>query len=220
MSAGRRAVRHTVRNGGSTVNVSMPKIHAIAGTFRRTLALIVIACVGVALAVGVASPAGAATQTRVTKGEAEAVFQSLFTAGFFVIGNTPAAPHAAPLADEQKPVIMSPISSGPDEPFCVLDWHVIRVGLGSNVLSDLVGSNVRIWLDGAELALTSTAIKPVVGIPPGNYWRAFGIVVPPGTPTAGPHTLRAVEHFGDGHDESDQTSINVGSPDSPQCTGS
>jgi hypothetical protein len=199
----------------------MPKVHAIAGTLRRTLGLIVIACVGVALTVGVASSAGAATPTRVTKGEAEAVFQSLFTAGFFVIGNTPAAPHAAPLADEQKPVIMSPISSGPDEPFCVLDWHVIRVGLGSDVLSDLVGSYVRIWLDGAELALTSTAIKPVVGLPPGAfYWLAFGVVVPPGTPTAGPHTLTAVEHFGDGHDESDHTTINVGSADSPQCTGS
>jgi hypothetical protein len=197
----------------------MPKIHAIAGRLRRTLGLIVIACVGVALAVGVASPAGAATPTRVTKGQAEAVFQSQLTGGS-VVRDTPALPHAAPIADEVKPVIMSPIASGPDEPFCVLDWHVIRVGLGSNVLSDLVGSNVRIWLDGAELALTSTAIKPVVGIPPGNYWRAFGIVVPPGTPTAGPHTLRAVEHFGDGHDESDQTSINVGSPDSPQCTGS
>jgi hypothetical protein len=216
MSASRRAVRHIVRNGGPTVNVSSP---AIAGTFRRTVRLIVIASVGVALAVGVASPAVAATPTRVTKGEAEAVFQSLFTAGFFVIGNTPAAPYAAPLASEQKPVIMSPISSGPDEPFCVLDWHVIRVGLGSDLLSDLVGAHVRIWLDGVELAITSTAIKPVVGLPRPNYWQAFGVVVPPGTPTAGQHMLTTFFHWGPG-DETDQTTINVGSADSPQCTGS
>jgi hypothetical protein len=95
------------------------------------------------------------------------------------------------------------------------------VGLGSDVRSDLVGSSVRIWLDGAELALTSTAVKPVVGLPPGAfYWLAFGVVVPPGTPTAGAHTLTAFLHFGNGEEETDQTTINVGSADSPQCTGS
>ena len=143
----------------------------------------------------------------------------VFTAGFFVIGNTPAAPHAAPLADEQKPVIMSPISSGPDEPFCVLDWHVIRVSLQSDVRSDLTGSNVRIWLDGAELAITRTAIKPLL-LFPGFDNVAFGVVVPPGTPTAGPHTLTAILDFADGTSETDQTTINVGSADSPACNGS
>jgi hypothetical protein len=200
------------------VNVSMPKIHAIARTFPRTVGLLVIASVGVALAVGIASPAGAAIPTRVTEGEAQAVFQSQFTGGF-AIRDTPAASHAAPLADEVKPVVMSPISSSPDDPFCVLDWHVIRVSLGSNVLSELVGSNVRIWLDGAELAITSTAIKPLVHFP-GIYTQAFGVVVPPGTPTAGPHTLTAFLHFGNGFEETDQTTINVGSATSPACTGS
>ena len=182
------------------------------------MGLIVIASVGVALAVGIASPAGAAIPTRVTKGQAEAVFQSQFTGGF-AIEHTPAAPGAAPLADDLKPVIMSPISSSPDDPFCVLDWHVIRVSLGSDVLSDLLGSNVRIWLDGAELAITSTAIKPVVHFP-AQHRRAFGVVVPPGTPTAGPHTLTAFVHFGNGHEETDQTTINVGSATVRQCTGS
>jgi hypothetical protein len=199
----------------------MPKIHAIAGRFRRSLGLIVIACVGVALAVGVASPAGAATPTRVTKGQAEAVFQSQLTGGS-VVRDTPALPHAAPIADEVKPVIMSPIASGPDEPFCVLDWHVIRVSIQIDDRSILEGTTVQIWLDGAELAITRTAIKPWLNSPvgPGFYQAAFGVVVPPGTPTAGPHTLTAFLHFGDGEEETDQTTINVGSADSPQCTGS
>jgi hypothetical protein len=199
----------------------MPKIHAIAGRLRRSLGLIVIACVGVALAVGVASPAGAATPTRVTKGQAEAVFQSQLTGGS-VVRDTPALPHAAPIADEVKPVIMSPIASGPDEPFCVLDWHVIRVSIQIDDRSILEGTTVQIWLDGAELAITRTAIKPWLNSPvgPGFYQAAFGVVVPPGTPTAGPHTLTAFLHFGDGEEETDQTTINVGSADSPQCTGS
>ena len=200
------------------MNVSMPKIHAIAGTFRRTMGLIVIACVGVALAVGIASPAGAAIPTRVTKGQAEAVFQTQATGGAAIEQN-PAAPGAAPLADNLKPVVMSPISSEPTDPFCVLDWHVIRVRLGSDVLSDLTGSNVLIWLDGAELAITRTAIKPSLAMP-GFDTVSYGVVVPPGTPTAGPHTLTAFLHFGNGEEETDQRTINVGSADSPQCTGS
>jgi hypothetical protein len=200
------------------VNVSMPKIHAIARTFPRTMGLIVIASVGVALAVGIASPAGAAIPTRVTKGQAQAVFQSQPTGGAAIQQN-PAAPGAAPLANREKPVIMSPISSGPDDPFCVLDWHVIKVSLFSDVRSDLSGSNVRIWLDGAELAITRTAIKPWLLIS-GFYAVSFGVVVPPGTPTAGPHTLTAFLHFGNGDEETDQTTINVGSATSPACTGS
>jgi hypothetical protein len=198
----------------------MPKIHAIAGTFPRTVGLLVIASVGVALAVGVASPAGAAIPTRVTRGQAEAVFQSQLTGGF-AIEQKSAAPGAAPVADELKPVVMSPISSTPDDPFCVLDWHVIRVSLQSDVLSDLTGSNVRIWLDGAELAITRTAIKPWVQSPlPGLHWVSYGVVVPPGTPTAGPHTLTATIDFADGTSETDQTTIIVGSATSPACTGS
>ena len=196
----------------------MRKIRVITAKFPSTLAVIVTASVGIALTVGIASPAGAAGPTRVTVGQAQAVFQSQFTGGF-AIRDTPAAAHAAPLADEVKPIVMSPISSGPDEPFCILDWHVIRVGLGSDVLSDLVGSYVRIWLDGADLAITSTAIKPVVHLP-GWHSQAFGVVVPPGMPSAGPHTLTAFLHFGNGQEETDQTTINVGSATSPQCTGS
>jgi hypothetical protein len=202
------------------VNMSMPKIHAIPRTFPRTVGLIVVASVGVALAVGGASPAGAAIPTRVTRGQAQAVFQSQLTGGF-AIEQKSAAPGAAPVADELKPVVMSPISSTPDDPFCVLDWHVIRVSLQSDVLSDLTGSTVRIWLDGAELAITRTAIKPWVQFPlPGFHWVSYGVVVPPGTPTAGTHTLTATIYFADGTSETDQTTINVGSATSPACTGS
>jgi hypothetical protein len=125
------------------------------------------------------------------------------------------------VADELKPVVMSPIRSTPDDPFCVLDWHVIRVSVQvpSDDRSILEGTTVQIWLDGAELAITKTAITPWL-LFPGFVNAAFGVVVPPGTPTAGPHTLMAVEHFGDGTEGTDQTTINVGSADSPQCTGS
>jgi hypothetical protein len=200
------------------VTISIPKVQPIGGMFPRTGRRVLIASVGVALAVGVASPAGAAIPTRVTKGQAQAVFQSSLTGGLAIDSN-PASPGAAPLADREKPVVMSPVRSSPDDPFCVLDWHVIKVSLFSDVRSDLTGSTVRIWLDGAELAITSTAIKPVVTFP-GLYAISYGVVVPPGTPTVGLHTLTAFIHFGDGTEETDQTTINVGSATSPQCTGS
>ena len=200
------------------MNVSMPKIHAIARTVPRTVGLIVIASVGLALAVGVASPAGAAIPTRVTKGQAEAVFQSQLTGGS-AIEMRSASPGAAPTADELKPVIMSPVRSTPDDPFCVLDWHVIRVSIQIDDRSILEGTTVQIWLDGAELAITRTAIKPWVQFPPFHTVN-YGVVVPPGTPTAGPHTLTAFLHFGNGEEGTVQTTINVGSADSPQCTGS
>ena len=133
----------------------MPKIHAITAKFPPILALIVTASVGVALTVGIASPASAAIPTRVTKGQAEAVFQS----------QKSASPGAAPTADELKPVIMSPVGSRPEDPFCVLDWHVIRVSVQIDDRSILEGTTVQIWLDGAELAITRTAIKPWVQSP-------------------------------------------------------
>ena len=190
----------------------------LPGRSDRTVGLIVAASVGVALAVGIASPAGAAIPTRITVGQAQAVFQSAFTGGSAIQDN-PVGHIAAPVAEEFKFVVMSPISSSADDPFCVLDWHVIRVALFSDRLSDLTGSNVRIWLDGAELAITRTAIKPLVHFP-GLDTVTWGVVVPPGTPIVGPHTLTAFLHFGDGEEETDQTTINVGSATSPACTGS
>ena len=156
--------------------------------------------------------------TRITAGQAHAVFESQFTGGVAIRDN-PAAPGAAPLANDLKPVVMSPISSSPDDPFCVLDWHVIRVLLASDVRADLVGSNVRIWLDGAPIAVTRTAIKPLVHVP-GLYTRGYGVVVQPGTPTVGPHTLTATLDFADGTSENDQATVNVGSAASPACTSS
>lgn len=66
---------------------------------------------------------------------------------------------------------------------------------------------------------TRTAIKPLVHFP-GIYTQAWGVVVPPGTPTVGPHTLTTTFVFGDGTSETHQTTINVGSATSPACTGS
>ena len=196
----------------------MPKIHAITAKFPPILALIVTASVGVALTVGIASPASAAIPTRVTKGQAEAVFQSQLTGGS-AIEQKSSSPGAAPTADELKPVIMSPVGSRPEDPFCVLDWHVIRVSVQIDDRSILEGTTVQIWLDGAELAITRTAIKPWVQFPPFHTVN-YGVVVPPGTPTAGPHTLTAILDFADGTSETDQTTINVGSADSPACNGS
>jgi hypothetical protein len=185
---------------------------------HRTIKLSAVVVASVALAVAVMSPAAAAIPTRVTEGEAHAVFESQFTGGF-AIANNPAGPVAAPVADELVPVVMSPISSSPDDPFCVLDWHVIRVLLGSDVREDLADSDVHIWLDDAPLDLVKTAIKPLVQVP-GIYTRGYGVVVPPGTPAAGLHTLAATLDFFDGTSEDDQTTVNVNSADSPACAGS
>src|SRR5947208_10665921 len=123
----------------------MYEIRAMAGMSPRSLGRIAIASVGIALVVGVASPAGAAIPTRVTVGQAQAVFQSQFTAGVAIELN-PAEPGAAPVADDLKPVVMSPVSSVPTDPFCVLDWHVIRVLLSADDRAFLARSNVRIQL--------------------------------------------------------------------------
>ncbi len=183
---------------------------------HRMVKLSVVVVASVALAVTVVSPAGAASATRVTAGQAHAVFQSQLTGGF-AVANNPAGPAAAPVADDLLPVVMSPISSGPDDPFCVLDWHVIRVLLGSDVRADLAGSAVHIWLDGAPLDIVTTAIKPLVHVR-GLYTRSFGVVVAPGTPAAGVHTLAATLDFSDGTSEHDQTTVTVNPAGSPACT--
>jgi hypothetical protein len=193
----------------------MPKIGATAKGMVPALGRVVLASVGVAFAVGVISPAGAAIPIRTTAGQAHAVFESQVTGGAAGDQN-PVEPGSAPRADELKPVVMSPIVSSPEDPFCVLDWHVIRVLLTTDVRADVVPIDVQISLDGTPLDVVKTAIKPLVHI--GFYARSFGLVVPPGMPTAGLHTLTATA-TGDGAPETFGTTINVGAADSAACTG-
>ncbi len=99
---------------------------------NRILRIGSIAVSAAAMTVGLTAPAAASTSTRVTHGDAVAVFQAQSTGGFAAEqaeqhGNHPGQGQPAPLADERAPVVISPISSGPDDPYCALDWHVIRV---------------------------------------------------------------------------------------------
>jgi len=174
-------------------------------------------CIAAALTVSVMSPAAAAIPTRVTAGEAHAVFQSQWVGGV-AIGSNPASPVAAPGAEDVASAVMSPISSSPDDPFCVLDWHAIRVLLSLSSSEDLAASDVHISLDGAPIDLVTTAIKPFPHFD--LYGRGYGLVVPPGTPAVGRHTLTATIDLFTGASLDFGTTVIVGSADSPACTGS
>lgn len=188
---------------------------------NRILRIGSIAVSAAAMTVGLTAPAAASTLTRVTHGDAVAVFQAQSTGGFAAEqhGNHPGQGQPAPLADERAPVVISPISSGPDDPYCALDWHVIRVLLALPSRAELDASQVQIWLDGAPLTLKTTAAKPFASSDFQLYWRSFGIVVAPDALSVGQHQVTATLTLPDGESFHWGTTVTINPADSPACTG-
>jgi hypothetical protein len=143
------------------------------------------------LAATLATTASAATaQGRVTRGQVVAAFQARTTGGYLNLnrGHT----IAAPVRGFQH----GRISFFSDGTYCAADWHYLGVtllGPGGHAAATgyLRATSVAFWIDGAPVTKTmQTAIKRFVGPGTAGDWGiSRGSLLPPGSLSAGPHTL-------------------------------
>jgi len=148
----------------------------------------------------------AANPTRVTQGDAQAVFEAFPNGGWAILQHSTVAAGAP--ADG---LVGGLVTIRPLKPFdrihvCALDWHTI-------VLADIEGGDtsftaqdadaiiatltVSFTLDGSDLATTRTAIKPFLN--PARfgldvaYAAQWGRVMAPSDLSVGQHSLSVVE---------------------------
>lgn len=148
-----------------------------------------------------------ASSARVTRGDAEAVFQAFGYAGFLHRVRAGVGPqdtgvvNGAP-SDSELQTAIRPFSGlvWDGRHYCELDWHVILTadfepGLSYREAKEIIDQIGKTYfLDGNQLATTQTAIKRVF-VPSGGegYYANFGIVMPPDALAVGSHTLVMVE---------------------------
>jgi len=146
-----------------------------------------------------------ASSVRVTKGDAEAVFQAYGYAGRNIrdregigaVGVFPGAPADSELRASIRP-FAGTIFDG--RHYCAEDWHVIlsadiEPGLGYQEAKAIIDQvEKEFFLDGAPLATTRTAVKRLF-VPGGDegYYANFGSVLSPSALTVGSHTVKVIE---------------------------
>jgi hypothetical protein len=134
---------------------------------------------------------------RISRGEAEAVFESNFTGGL---------PGQGAPDDSDHRVAIKPFSEGVSH-YCVEDWHAILLGLGVSEEDDgvtSVGEAEKLFaptamtfvLDGKPFEATRLPVKPLLRDPPEKVFVLVqGRVVGPDELAVGSHTLTiTVEH--------------------------
>ena len=167
---------------------------------------IVMASIVAALSLLGLAPADASS-VRVTKGDAEAVFQAFGYAGFQLRVRAGQGPqdtgvvNGAP-SDSELQTAIRPFSGlvWDGRHYCALDWHVIlqadvEPGLSYQEARAIIDQiDKKFFLDGNQLATTRTAVKRLF-MPSGGegYYANFGIVLPPDALAVGSHTLMMVE---------------------------
>jgi hypothetical protein len=167
---------------------------------RAFLALVVTAS---ALVVGANA---SATTSRVTRGDAQAVFQAANTGGAAIRLHSGQIVGPARGAAEDG-VRINAFAPWDGRHYCSLDWHVISINLNDGnfpgesrsrqeIAAALDTVHVAFALDGVDLELERTAVKRSVdaaalGLVEGFYF-ASGRVLAPEELTVGQHTLRIV----------------------------
>lgn len=162
-----------------------------------------VALIGCVLAI--ASVAHAA-EPRITRGDAEAVFQA-FSAGGWAISLHSETMEGAPadfLPDAVVRIGFDPGFNG--RHYCALDWHVIHAALNegnvagetrtnSQLIDALASRQVELRLDGVALETERTSARRSL-IPNRGFTEAFfvniGRVMAPEELPAGSHTLVAI----------------------------
>jgi hypothetical protein len=148
-----------------------------------------------------AVPVSAATQ-RVSRGDAEAVFQAFPTGGRAMINHSPVS-LGAPSDIELRATIRPLADEGFDgRHYCAEDWHTIELGAfdgGDRTFSrqdfaeEASHDVITISLDGTALPTTRTAIKPVNNPQEFGFEQAYvyqqGIVLSPSDLSVGVHSL-------------------------------
>jgi hypothetical protein len=161
------------------------------------------------VAVAVVLPSTAqANSPGVTRGDAEAVFQALQNGAQAIRVNGGGMLEGAPVQPRAR---ISPLVSG--RRFCASDWHVIAVAFldafpqseqaHAQAAADFSSLVVQLQLDGAPLALETTALKRIdptftqltVGAGQAGYWIQFGAIMSPTDLAVGAHTLQLLGTF-------------------------
>jgi hypothetical protein len=167
--------------------------------FSRSL--IVAAALVMAIAVGAVD--AAADSPRVTRGDAEALFNAGTSGGFAI------KTHAGVIAGAPaSPGRILPGANFEGVHICANDWHVMAINL---VLTDATDSvytvaqaaaifstiGVSYQLDGAPLAIETSAVKPWLGDPTSldpnatvAFSQHFGTILAPSDLSVGAHTER------------------------------
>jgi len=162
---------------------------------RRWTLLVSAVLVVVSLLAG--SPAGA-NSARITRGDAEAIFQATPNGGWAVLLHSPTG-QGAPF-DAQDRGAIRPLSFNDGKHYCAEDWHVI-------LLAPIVGGDasftrpeaeaildsvvLRFTLDGAPLPTTRTTVKRFLNPEPDDVAYAVqeGRIMAPSDLSVGGHQL-------------------------------
>jgi hypothetical protein len=162
---------------------------------RRWTLLVSAVLVVVSLLAG--SPAGA-NSARITRGDAEAIFQATPNGGWAVLLHSPTG-QGAPF-DAQDRGAIRPLSSNDGRHYCAEDWHVI-------LLASIVGGDasftrpeakaildsvvLSFTLDGAPLPTTRTTVKRFLNPEPDDVAYAVqeGRIMAPSDLSVGGHQL-------------------------------
>ena len=164
---------------------------------RRWTLLAVAVLVAVSLLAG--SPAGA-NSPRVTRGDAEAIFQAFPNGGWAVRLHSPTTQGAPADVNIRGQIRPLPVADG--RHFCAEDWHVILLALvfGGDASftrqdAEAIANTVTVsfTLDGAPLPTTRTAIKPFLGAEQFELEKAYafqqGRIMAPTDLSVGSHHL-------------------------------
>jgi hypothetical protein len=162
---------------------------------RRWTLVAVVVLVVVSLLAG--SPA-AANSARITRGDAEAIFQATPNGGWAVLLHSPTG-QGAPF-DAQDRGAIRPLSFNDGKHYCAEDWHVI-------LLAPIVGGDasftrpeaeaildsvmLSFTLDGAPLPTTRTTVKRFLNPEPDDVAYAVqeGRIMAPSDLSVGGHQL-------------------------------
>lgn len=162
---------------------------------RRWTLVAVVVLVVVSLLAG--SPAGA-NSARITRGDAEAIFQATPNGGWAVLLHSPTG-QGAPF-DAQDRGAIRPLSFNDGKHYCAEDWHVI-------LLAPVVGGDasftrpeaeaildsvmLSFTLDGAPLPTTRTTVKRFLNPEPDDVAYALqeGRIMAPSDLSVGGHQL-------------------------------
>ena len=163
----------------------------------------VAVAMGSVLALAVGPTSLEAAGPRVTRGEAQAVFEA-FSGGGWAISLHYETMEGAPSDFLPDAIVRISVGSGFNGlHYCALDWHVIHVALNegnlagetrtnSELMEALANRNVELKLDGTILATTRTAARRSL-IPNRGFTEAFfvniGRVMAPEDIAVGQHTL-------------------------------
>lgn len=164
--------------------------------YKRTPLLVLL----VLLLAAVFAAAASADSARVTRGDVDAIFQATGGKGATLLHS----PTLEGAPDQQPLGRIGPFGAANGRHFCSLDWHLVNTNIGtygpySAAAPELNGLDITISLDGANLQLSTTAVKradPQASLlafgSSDLYFRDFGSLLPPDALSVGTHTVSIV----------------------------